>query len=142
MAKQPWIFIGSSEILLSKLQAWTFFRGVRRPIIFLNMCQSAGLLPSMTSGLTKVFLDRNASAVIGTESPMTPVFAHAFAKEVLDRLLGGADDVGTALRSARHHFLADDMRNPLGLAYTLYGRATARIGPGRSESQEPKMPVV
>jgi hypothetical protein len=58
---------------------------------------------------------------------MTPVFAHAFAKEVMDRLLGGAD-VGSALRLARCHFLGDDVRNPLGLAYTLYGRATTRIG--------------
>lgn len=93
----------------------------------------------MNSGLVRVFLDRSASAVIGTESPMTSVFAHAFGKEVLDHLLVGVD-VGTALRAARAHFLSDAMRNPLGLAYTLYGRAQTRIGKGpliASSQREP-----
>lgn len=125
MGSEPWIFIGDSELKESTLRSKKFFKR-RRPIVFLNMCHSAGLLPSMNSGLARVFIDRNASAIIGTESPMTPTFAHPFAKSVLDALLGGKD-VGTALLTARHHFL-DKHRNPLGLAYTLYGRGTARFG--------------
>jgi chaperonin GroEL len=126
MSDESWMYIGSSEIKESKLARQHFF-GTRRPIVFLNMCQSADLLPSMSSGLVRVFLKHNASAVIGTESPMTAVFAHVFAKVLLDCLFQG-DDVGTALWKARRHFLSPDMRNPLGLAYTLYGRATARLG--------------
>ena len=91
------------------------------------MCQSAGLLPSINGGFVRVFLDHNASAVIGTESPMTSVFAHEFSEAVLGQMFAGTD-VGTALLSARRKFLAPEMRNPLGLAYTLYGRVTARIG--------------
>jgi len=126
MGDESWIFIGDSEVKESKLKLQKFFEK-RRPIVFLNMCQSADLLPSMSNGLVRLFLDHNASAVVGTESPMTAVFAHAFANLVFEALFGG-DDIGTALWKARRHFLRDDMRNPLGLAYTLYGRAIARLG--------------
>jgi hypothetical protein len=88
-------------------------------------CQSAALAPSMTSGLVRLFLDRSASAVIGTEAPMTSVFAHAFAEQFFTHLLSGCD-VGTALLRSRRYFL--ERHNPLGLAYTLYGRATTKLG--------------
>lgn len=127
MSDESWIYIGGSEIKESKLRRQGFFK-VRRPIVFLNMCQSADLVPSMSTGFIRTFLDHNASAVVGTESPMTAVFANAFAKHVLDELFAG-EDIGTALWKARVHFLSQ-VRNPLGLAYTLYGRATARIGTG------------
>jgi hypothetical protein len=91
------------------------------------MCQSAALIPSMTSGFVRLFLDHNASAILGTESPITATFADPFGKFVLDHLFAGAD-IGTALWEARRHFLGDEVRNPLCLAYTLYGRATARLG--------------
>jgi hypothetical protein len=122
---ESWIYIGDSEIKESELRGEFFVN--RRPIVFLNACQSADLLPSMSTGLVRVFLDHNACAVLGTESPMTSVFANAFAKDVLDALFEG-DNIGTALLKARRRFLGPEMRNPLGLAYTLYGRSTARLG--------------
>jgi HEAT repeat protein len=128
MSDESWMYIGESEVKESKLTLQRFF-AKRRPIVFLNMCQSADLLPSMSCGLTRVFIDHNASAVIGTESPMTAVFASAFAETVFDNLFTG-DDVGTSLWKARRYFLKDDIRNPLGLAYTLYGRAVAKLGVG------------
>jgi hypothetical protein len=127
MGDESWIYIGGSEIKESKLKQEEFFN-TRRPIVFLNMCQSADLLPSMSSGLVRVFLDHNASAVVGTESPMTALFANAFAKLVLDDLFAGGD-IGSALWKSRRYFLKD-MQNPLGLAYTLYGRAVSRLGVG------------
>jgi hypothetical protein len=129
MNDEPWIYIGKSEVKESDIKTGQFFKQ-KRPIVFLNMCQSADLLPSLSSGLIRLFLGHSASAVIGTESPMTGVFANAFAKEFFDALLAG-EDVGTALWKARRRFLNDDMRNPLGLAYTLYGRAVARLGDGQ-----------
>lgn len=124
MKGQASIFLGKSEVTESELWEREFFSG-RRPIVFLNMCHSADLLPSMTSGLVDIFLQRDASAVIGTECVMTSVFAHEFAKQMFNDLFAQRD-IGTALWNARRHFL--DKRNPLGLAYTLYGRATVRLG--------------
>jgi hypothetical protein len=125
MAGESWIYLGDAEVKEAELRLLKFFTR-RRPIVFLNMCQSADLVPSMSSGLVHLFLDHNASAVVGTESPMTGVFADAFAKMVLGRLFAG-DNIGTSLWKARRHFLTEG-RNPLGLAYTLYGRADATLG--------------
>lgn len=125
MAGESWIYLGDAEIKEVELRLLRFFAR-RRPIVFLNMCQSADLVPSMSSGLVHLFLDHNASAVVGTESPMTGVFADAFAKKVLDRLFAG-DNIGVSLWKARRYFLTTG-RNPLGLAYTLYGRADANLG--------------
>jgi hypothetical protein len=127
MDDESWIFIGDAQITESALRRERGYFSKRRPILFLNMCHSAALAPSMTSGLVRLFLDRDAAAIIGTESPMTPVFAHAFGNEVLNNLFRG-DDIGTALWRARRHFLADNIRNPLGFVYTLYGRATVKLG--------------
>jgi hypothetical protein len=124
MAGESWIYLGDSEIKETDLRLLEFFSS-KRPIVFLNMCQSADLVPSMSSGLVHLFLDHNASAVVGTESPMTSVFADAFARMVLDALFAG-DNIGTALWKARRHFLTEQ-RNPLGLAYTLYGRVDANL---------------
>ena len=130
MAGESWIYLGDSQIKEADLRLLKFFARPRRPIVFLNMCQSADLIPSMSSGLVHLFLDHNASAVIGTESPMTGVFADAFARKVFDALFAG-DNIGTALWKARRHFLLES-RNPLGLAYTLYGRADAKLGGQKS----------
>ena len=124
MAGESWIYLGDSEIKETDMRLLEFFSS-KRPIVFLNMCQSADLVPSMSSGLVHLFLDHNASAVVGTESPMTSVFADAFARMVLDALFAG-DNIGTALWKARRHFLTEQ-RNPLGLAYTLYGRVDANL---------------
>lgn len=127
MKDESWIFMGNSEIKESQLRAPMFFATKRRPLVFLNMCQSAELVPSLSSGFVRVFLEKNACAVVGTESPMTAVFAHEFARETVGRLLNGAS-IGAALWEARRHFLSPQFRNPLGLAYTLYGRAGSRLG--------------
>jgi len=127
MDTEAWMYIGNAEIKESKLTRQKFFEK-RQPIVFLNMCQSAELLPSRSRGLVRVFLDHNASAVVGTECPMTAVFANAFAEQVFNFLFSG-DDIGTALWKARRHFLSQ-LSNPLGLAYTLYGRAVHRLGAG------------
>jgi hypothetical protein len=87
---------------------------------------TAPLLPSMSTGLVRTFLDKDAIAVLGTECPITSVFADPFGEFVMSALFEG-QDIGTALLRARSHFLSE-FRNPLGLAYTLYGRGVTRLG--------------
>ncbi|MEP6020637.1 MAG: hypothetical protein ABJ251_19355 [Paracoccaceae bacterium] len=96
----------------------------RRPIVFLNMCHSADLLPGRSSGITRVFLDGNAAAVLGTECPMNARFADAFAGQVLGHLTTGAS-IASAVRRARKYF--HDNNNLLGFAYTLYGHGEATL---------------
>jgi hypothetical protein len=117
------MFTGAARITEDDLRRADFFT-TGRPIVFLNMCHSADLLPSLRSGLTRVFIDRNAAAVLGTECPVTSVFADMFAERVLGGLLHGAT-IGAALLEARRHF--HTQQNPLGLLYTLYGHEDARV---------------
>ncbi len=123
------IFFGSGELSEGELRKVKFFNGGRRPIVFLNMCHSADLMPGMGRGLTRLFMKSDASAVIGTECPMTAVFADRFGYEVLTQLTEGAT-AGQAVLDARRHF--HEGRNPLGFAYTLYGRSDARLGPDQN----------
>jgi hypothetical protein len=137
MEDEPWMHIGNAYIREDRLVRQNFFE-TRRPIVFLNMCQSADLLPSNSSGLVRIFLNHNASAVVGTEGQMTSTFANPFAEEIFNALFRG-DDIGTSLWKARRHFL-NRMRNPLGLAYTLYGSAVARLGTGPICTAEEPIP--
>jgi hypothetical protein len=93
-------------------------------MVVLNTCESALLSPVLTDSFVHFFLSRGAGAVIGTECPMTIEFAHPLGERALTSLLCGRP-VGEALLEARRHFLG--LRNPLGLAYTVYGSATARL---------------
>lgn len=126
------MFTGAARITEDDLRRAEFF-AEGRPIIFLNMCHSADLLPSLRSGLTRVFIDRNAAAVLGTECPVTSIFADMFAERVLGALLRGVR-IGTALLEARRYFHME--RNPLGLLYTLYGHEDAQVAEATNVSEE------
>ena len=124
-ADRSYIEFTTGKLYLDELYA-SVSQFSHHPVIVLNMCESAQLVPSLRESFIHFFLNRGAAAVIGTECPMTIAFAHPFAEVLLSGLLHG-DDVGEALRSARRALL--DLRNPLGLAYTLYGSATTRFKP-------------
>jgi hypothetical protein len=98
------------------------------PFVILNMCESAQITPSLSDSFIHFFLDRGATSVLGTECPMTVEFAHPFAEKFLKAMLSGVP-VGIALLNARRHFLK--LKNPLGLAYSLFGSATVCFKPPR-----------
>lgn len=122
---ETWIALTWGRLFLSDLRAEPV-RLNRNPIVILNMCQSAQVLPEISESFVSFFLDRKARSVIGTECPMTNQFAHPFSRILLRELLGG-DPLGEALRTARRYFIKK--RNPLGLAYTLFGSATTHYRP-------------
>jgi hypothetical protein len=97
-----------------------------RPLVILNMCESAQVTPSLSDSFVDFFLDRGARTVIGTECPMTVEFADTFSESLFRGLLHG-HGIGTAMLAARREAFA--RRNPLGLAYTLFGSASAAFAP-------------
>jgi hypothetical protein len=122
---QSWIELTTGRIYLNELyDQIEFFKS--KPFVFLNMCESAQVTPSLRDSFIHFFLDRGAQCVIGTECPMTVEFAHPFAKQLLTGMLEGRP-VGKVLIAARRRFL--EQSNPLGLAYSLFGSATACIEP-------------
>jgi hypothetical protein len=104
------------------------------PFVFLNMCESAQLLPLDGENFVALFLRMGARAVLGTECTMTVRFAHPFAQQLLTELLQGTM-VAEALRRVRQSFL--DARNPLCLAYTLFGSGTLRFQPAPLSAPAP-----
>jgi hypothetical protein len=106
---------------LAQKRTWLF----DAPIVFLNTCESAQMWNGVQGSFVRLFLDRGARAVLGTESTIPVVFADEFGRAVLAALLAG-DTVGEAVRKARIAQLTTN-RNPLGLCYSIYGNASARI---------------
>ena len=98
------------------------------PLVFLNMCESAQVFPSMTDGLVDVFLTRRARGVIGTEMPMIPHFADLFARRFFKAFFSKSlsdGSIGRILFELRREFL--NTRNPLGFAYTFFGDSTTHL---------------
>jgi HEAT repeat protein len=97
------------------------------PIVFLNMCESAQVTPDLSKpSFIHFFINRDARSVIGTECSITPLFADSFARSLFPSLMRG-DQIGKILLDLRRDFMTK--RNPLGLAYTLFGSATVRLEP-------------
>lgn len=118
---RSWIELSYGKLYLDQLYDEIDEKLKSHPLVFLNMCESAQVTPSLTDSFIDFFLDRGAIGVIGTECSMSLEFAHPFAKKFLTAVLSG-EKVGHALLDARRYFL--DYKNPLGLAYTLFGSAT------------------
>jgi hypothetical protein len=123
---RSWIELTYGRLYLDELYDDITRKLGSRPLVFLNMCESAQITPSLSDSFIHFFINRGAKGVIGTECPMTVEFAHPFSEKFLGDLLAG-ETVGNALLNARHYFMK--LKNPLGLAYTLFGSATACFQP-------------
>ncbi len=120
-----WLRLTRGKLPLTLLQEemeGVTFRG--HPLVFLNMCQSAQVLPSLSGGLIPFFIEKGARAVVGTECSMNMVFGDRFARHFLDRFLHG-EAAGKILWQLRQEGL--DGGDPLALAYTLFGDADFRL---------------
>jgi hypothetical protein len=112
------------------------------PLVFLNMCESAQVFPSLSDGLVDVFLRRRARGVIGTEMPMIPHFADLLARRFFDEFFTRSlpdNSVGNILLDLRREYLAKG--NPLGFAYTFFGDATARLSQPLTTSPTPQKEI-
>ncbi len=125
--KDSWIELTNGRLYLADLYRRITSGFDTSPLVILNMCESAQIIPSLSDSFIHFFIVRGAKSVIGTECPMTVEFAHPFAEKFLEGILKG-EQIGTVLLDARRHFITK-LNNPLGLAYTLFGSATARFEP-------------
>jgi HEAT repeat protein len=119
-----WLKLTFGNLQLARLKELT--PGAIAPLVVLNTCDSVQIIPSFgDDSFVSFFLGWGARTVIGTECRMTVHFAHPFGEALLDAVLDGIP-FGVALLRARRHFT--QAGNPLGLAYTLYGSASAGFG--------------
>jgi hypothetical protein len=119
-----------SEITLTSLRVQMPPGGPRladAPVVFLNTCESAQMWNAVEGSFVGFFLDRGARAVLGSETTIPIVLADAFSRVVLEAMFAG-NTLGEAVHKARWMLLKDS-KNPLGLCYSIYGAADARIVP-------------
>jgi len=118
------------ELSSGKIQLDDLYKRIsklsQRPIVLLNMCDSAQMIPSLSRSFIQFFLSRQARAVLGTECPIRPVFADYVGRALVKSLLQGVP-IGRALLNIRRD--AAEQKNLLGLAYTLFGSAEAGFQP-------------
>lgn len=95
------------------------------PLVVLNGCSTAGLLPNVPSPfLLALVRDRRAAGVLGTEVDVWEQLAGEMARLFLGKFMAGMK-AGDALLAARRALLARG--NPLGLVYTLYASADLQL---------------
>lgn len=93
----------------------------RRPLVFLNACQSIALDAQLISPFLDKFVGIGASALIGTEVRVYTELAANFATDLLTRMVTQREPLGAALLKVRRTMLGQG--NPMGLAYSAYGSA-------------------
>ncbi|MFD3163020.1 CHAT domain-containing protein [Herpetosiphon sp. NSE202] len=119
-----WLKWNQSLLPLRLLSQWGL-KLERKPLVILNMCESAQVLPTLSSGFIPFFSQLGARGILGTECPMLAPFAAAFGQKLIERL-GQGEAMGDILPALRRYFIEEE-RNPLGLAYTYYGDADAKV---------------
>ncbi len=122
---RTWIALRYGMLYLDELRDKTI-RLSGNALVFLNMCESAQLTPSLSDSLVEFFVTRGARAVVGTECLVDPGFADRFSRTFLESFFAGGP-VGATLLAARKECARDG--DPSGLAYTLYGPAYVRFEP-------------
>ncbi len=100
--------------------------GLRRPIVFLNACQSGVKAVDLTGngGWAVAMLEAGAGAFVGSHWDVTDSLALRFATEFYARLLAG-DTIPAAVRAAR--LTIRDDGDPTWLAYTAYADPRAKL---------------
>ncbi|MEU6915412.1 CHAT domain-containing protein [Streptomyces olindensis] len=98
-----------------------------QPFIVLNACY-AGLPEGSADArfLSRAFVDAGARGVLGPQIEIPQVFAAEYALQFLTRYLHGSRTAGSIALTVARYF-ADELHNPLGLAYALHHGMDTRL---------------
>lgn len=126
---RPFVKIGAGEELLENdFEAWQLDLRGRRPLVMLNICDSAHYDAESFENLIQLFIDSGASGVIATQCDIRELLADAVARDLLARLLAN-EPVGPALLATRRALL--DRSDPRGLVYSLFAESELRYAAER-----------
>ena len=128
-AGSPFLEIGpegdqpiSTVYLVNEAVHWS----ARRPLVFINGCNTTALEPRQILDLVAAFVgEANAVGVVGTELTVFEQLACAFAETMLAAFLDGSASIGAAVRHARLALLKE--LNPLGLVYVPFVAADTAL---------------
>lgn len=97
----------------------------RRPVVFLNACESALMDGRFYDGFVPRFLDMGARVVIGSDCKIPSLVGAHFGTGFLEAFFK-AGAVGEAVLAQRRKLLAE-YQNPLGLIYRVFGNGDTRL---------------
>jgi hypothetical protein len=87
------------------------------PLVFMNACGGASIMPAGSTSFPQVFLEGNFAGFIGTETIIPDRTAAVFASFFFKNFSNGFS-LGPSLLAARRHLL--NRGDPLGILYTAY----------------------
>jgi hypothetical protein len=105
----------------------TFLRG--NPVVFLNSCSGAAFPGESYDTFVDLMARLQASAFIGTETSVRPVYASQVGKHLLRELASRSepDSLGKVFWQIRRDTLESDTGNPMILIYTLLGDSLVKV---------------
>ncbi|HWQ12312.1 MAG TPA: CHAT domain-containing protein [Roseiflexaceae bacterium] len=129
--KRPELPIGTDAARITTSEGELLLRDIKRrasvelpkfkntPLIFLNACQGAELVPGQFDGVLPYFMQRGARGAIGTEVNTPVNFAARFGAELIAEFAKGEKTLGELLLE-RRRFYRDTHNNIMGLIYACY----------------------
>lgn len=124
---QSYAGVGEKEqIKEGDLHAWkpNFWR--KRPLIFINACESAAYTPDSFENMLQFFARHGASGVIATQCPVLELLADAVSVRFFCAFWQQIP-AGQALYQARRDLLFAERADPRGLAYSLFASADVQL---------------
>ena len=110
----------------------------RHPVVVLNGCHTAEMLPGTLAGFVVGLVAARAAGVIGTEVSLDQRFAGTAMELLLAAVHAGAS-VGQAMRHMRWELLGRG--NVMGLAYSPYCAATLALRRARHMQRQIERPL-
>jgi hypothetical protein len=124
---QSYVSVGETEqIKEGDLHAWKPSFWQKRPLIFINACESAAYNPDSFENMLQFFARHGASGVIATQCPVLERLADAVSIRFL-RAFWQQRPAGLALYQTRRELLLADNADPRGLAYSLFASADVQL---------------
>jgi CHAT domain len=124
---KAWLGVGARppELLYaSNLMAWRVRWLTRRPLVFINGCDTIGMSPDDLLSFNEILVWSKAAGVMGSEITIPETLGRAVGQQFLQQFVVGGT-VGDVVRRLRLELLAGF--NPLGLAFTPYSLAKLHI---------------
>ncbi|MDY7087389.1 MAG: hypothetical protein SYR96_20005, partial [Actinomycetota bacterium] len=124
---KAWLGVGArppEELYATNLKAWAVRWLTQHPFVFINGCDTVGMLPHDLLTFNEVLVWCKAAGVMGSEIRIPETLGRAFGRRFLKEFAAG-DEVGQLVRRLRLELLTGF--NPLGLAYTPYCLAKLHI---------------
>lgn len=118
---QSYLVLGDGEkIYSSEIIGWLTGQPLlSKPVVFVSACQGGQLSSHFYQAFGHHLLQHGARCLVGPQIDLPREFAREYTQRLFTEFLQPDTRLGDVMRDLAREF-ADDMRNPLGLIFSLY----------------------